>query len=418
MKKRKADDKKEKRKAIEREEGDSGHGKSGGRNADKKNRGKSHGGRGAGKGDRSTSRGGRGAGKGKRGAGTGGVSKKNRGKSKKASRTQKSVESESDENSSSESEDSASSKEDASGPSRGDRRFRKSRRRGSNRGGLRSGAIKMLDKKQKRVENQLFPDDADEVAIYEFDVPDVKLCQKVPLPGKAQALTTSKDAKHVLSFGNDMKAELAEKTFKSFEAFSLSDLMEFQETVEYVASYQPVEKKRVTESVVQAVRVIASNAIHMYSTMRDSDTMGNHGENFKAYTYLQIMYLVMFREAFDSALAELWFVSYAPKFARMARGCAGMAPFKDVREAAAATSARPNDRCLVCGKKGHRADSDVHKAELAEGGLSMSSDKLKSALAYIASDDTLNAEQKRSWSARIKAFYAKMTADSHREDSL
>ena len=404
VKKRKADDKKD--------------GKSGGRNADKKNRGKSHGGRGAGKGNRGKGRGGRGAGKGKRSAGTGGVSKKNRGKGKKASSTRKSVESESDDSSSCEDDDSASSKEDASGPSRGDRRFRKSRRRGSSRGGLRSGAIKMLDKKQKRVENQLFPDDAEEVAIYEFDVPDVKLCQKVPLPGKAQALTTSKDAKHVLSFGNDMKAELAEKTFKSFEAFSLADLMEFQETVEYVASYQPVEKRRVTELVVQAVRVIASNAIHMYSTMRDSDTMGNHGENFKAYTYLQIMYLVMFREAFDSALAELWFVSYAPKFARMARGCAGMAPFKDVREATAATSARPNDRCLVCGKKGHRADSDVHKAEIAEGGLSMSPDKLKSALAYIASDDTLNAEQKRSWSARIKAFYAKMTADSHREDSL
>ena len=390
----------------------------GGRGAGTRNRGKNRKGRGAGRGDRGARKGGRGSSGGSWGTEKYGGAKSSKGKGRKASNTRKSSRDESEDTDSDEESDEASDDEHSTGPSRGDRRFRKSRRRGSNRGGLRSGAIKMLDKKQKRVENQLFPDDADEVTIFEFDVPDVKLCQKIPLPGKAQALTTSKDAKHVISFGNDMKAELAEKVFKSFDAFSLADLMEFQETVEYVASYQPAENKRVTESVVQAVRVIASNAVHLYSSMRDSDTMGNHGENFKAYTYLQIMYLVMFREAFDSSLAELWFVSYAPKFARMARGCPGMAPFKDVREAAAATSASSNDRCLVCGKKGHRADSDVHKAEIAEGALSMSPGKLKSALAYIASDATLNAEQKRSWSARIKAFYAKMTKNSREEDSL
>ena len=387
----------------------------------KSNKGK--GGRGTGKGNRGSHGAKRGAGRGGRGAGRG--NRKAKGDDRKdGGRDQNKRKPKRDESSDGSSEDeSIDTDEDtsASGPSSGDRRFRKSRRRGRIRGGLRSGAMKMLDKKQKRVENQLFGAEGGEVVIYEFDVPDVKLVQKIPLPGKARAFTPSKDAdtaNHVITFGNDMKAELAEKHYKSFEAFSFAELMEFKETVEYVASYQSEDKKRVTESVVEAVRVIARNATHLYSTMRDSDTMGNHGENFKAYTYVQIMYLVMFREAFDNSLAEMFFMNYAPKFATMARGCPGMAPFKDVRESSSAAKASSKDRCLVCGKPGHRADSDVHKAEFAEGSMSRSPEQLKSALAYIASDATLNAEQKRSWSARIKAFWAKMKADSHQEDSL
>ena len=411
MKKRKADEK-EKRKSV----------KSEGSKSTKKSKGR--GGRGGGRGNKGTGKANRGKGRGAgRGAGRG--SRKGKRNSRNDGggdqRKRKPVEDESDEGSSE--NDSIDTDEDVddAGPSSGGRRFRKSRRRGRIRGGLRSGAMKMLDKKQKRVENQLFGEEGGEVVIYEFDVPDVKLVQKIPLPGKARAFTPSKDAdtaNHVITFGNDMKAELAEKHYKSFEAFSFAELMEFKETVEYVASYQSEDKKRVTESVVEAVRVIARNATHLYSTMRDSDTMGNHGENFKAYTYVQIMYLVMFREAFDNSLAEMFFMNYAPKFATMARGCPGMAPFKDVREASSAAKASSKDRCLVCGKPGHRADSDVHKADFAEGSMSTSPEQLKSALAYVASDATLNAEQKRSWSARIKAFWAKLKADSRQEESL
>ena len=121
--------------------------------------------------------------------------------------------------------------EEGEGEGPSSRRFRRSRRTEGGRGGLRSGAVKMLDKQQKRIEQQLFPLDAEQVVIYDFDVPDMKRVLKIPLPGSAQALTTSKDASHVLSFANDMQAVLAERTFKSFDAFSLAELMEFQETV-------------------------------------------------------------------------------------------------------------------------------------------------------------------------------------------
>ena len=266
----------------------------------------------------------------------------------------------------------------------------------------------MLDKQQKRIENQLFPDDAEEVVIYDFEVPDIKLVQKIPLPGKAQALTTGKDASHVLSFSNDMQAVLGEKTFKSFDAFSLSDLMEFQQLVLYVASYQPKDKKEVADSVVEGVNVIASNAISLHATMRDADSLGPYGENFRACTYLQVMYLIMFREVFEGALAEMFFSSYAPKFAVKARGCPGMAPKKDAKIAANVHNAKSNDRCLVCGKPGHRADSDVHKDELAEGSLTMSQSQMSSALAYVAKDSSLDAGQKKLWSTRIRAFWNKL----------
>lgn len=276
----------------------------------------------------------------------------------------------------------------------------------------------MLDKKQKRIEEQLFPNEAEEITIYDFEVPDIKLCLKIPLPGQSQALTTGRDAKHVLSFSNDMQAVLAEKTFKSFDAFSLSDLLEFQHAVEYVAAYQPEENKRVTQSVVEGMKVIVVNAVNLHATMRDSDSLGSYGENFKAYTYLQVMYLIMFREVFEGTLAEMFFWNYAPKFAVRARGCAGMAPWKDAKIATDARKANCNDRCLLCGKTGHRADSDVHKADLAEGALTTSSEQLKEALATIAKDATLNVEQKRSWSARIKAFWKKLQVESNDEGSL
>ena len=242
--------------------------------------------------------------------------------------------------------------------------------------------------------------------------------QKIPLPGKAQALTTGKDAGHVLSFSNDMKAMLSEKTFKSFDAFSLAELMEFQQVVHYVASYQSSEKKDVTDSVAEGVNVIVKNAISMHATMRDSDSLGPYGENFKAYTYTQVMYLIMFREVFEGSLAELFFSSYAPKFAVKARRCPGMAPWKDMKLATNAVKATSKDRCLLCGKSGHRADSDVHKAELAEGSLTTSSDQLSIALANIAKDSGLNAEQKRSWSERIRGFWKKLQAKSASEATL
>ena len=340
--------------------------------------------------------------------------KTSNGRRKKSKSSRKSKKKDDEEESKDEDDDQSSDEEqeedDTSAGSSG--RFRRSRRRKGARGGLRSGAVKMLDKKQKRIEEQLFPNDAKEVCIYEQEVPDMKLVQKIPLPGKAQALTTGKDAGHVLSFANDMKAVLAERTFKSFDAFSLSDLLEFKQVVDYVASYQPEESKRVAESVVEGVTVIVNNAISLHATMRDANELGQYGENFKAYTYLQVMYLIMFREAFEGTWSDMFFWNYAPKFAIKARGCPGMAPWKNPNLATEAPTAKSQDRCLLCGKKGHRADSDVHKQELAEGSRTVSPDQLSAALANIAKDSSLNAEQKRSWSARTRSFWSKLSKEA------
>ena len=89
-----------------------------------------------------------------------------------------------------------------------------------------------------------------------------------------------------------------------------------------------------------------------------------------------------------------------------------------MREATAATDASPNDRCLFCGKKGHRSTSDIHALELAEGGLKASQDQLTAALANIAKDETLSAEQKRTWASRINGFFAKMEAGKHNASAL
>ena len=266
----------------------------------------------------------------------------------------------------------------------------------------------MLDKEQSRVEKQLFQDDAEMVLIYDFEVPEIQKCVKIPLPGKAGALTTSKDAKHVLSFGNNMEAVLAEKTFKSFKAFSLSELMEFQQLVQYVAQFQPKERQEVTDSVVEATNVIAANAIRTYGAMRDADSLGPNGENFKAYTYLQIMYMVMFREAFEGALSDIMWWDYAKKFAIKARGSPGMGPSRCPNVSDSQPKVGASERCLFCGKAGHRASSNIHKHEMAEGGAGYSQENLSKALANIAKDDRLTAELKKRWSGRIKAFWAKM----------
>ena len=246
------------------------------------------------------------------------------------------------------------------------------------------------------------------VLIYEFDVPHMNKCVKIPLPGQAGALTTSSDTKHVLSFSNNMEAVLSEKTFKSFKAFSLSELMEFQQLVQYVARYQPQENQDITDSVVEAVNVIAANSIQTHASMRDADALGHHGENFKAYTYLQVMYMVMFREVFEGALAEMFFWDYAKKFAIKARGAPGMGPRRNANDTDSESTVSKSERCLFCGKAGHRASSSIHKHEMAEGAGCYSQDNLRKALATITSDTKLSAELKKQWTIRIKAFWAKM----------
>ena len=308
-------------------------------------------------------------------------------------------------------EDEYAEEEEHQKGARGARFRRRQRNRGrgkDRRGGLRSSASVLLDKEQSRVEKQLFHEDAETVFIYEFDVPEMHKCVKIPLPGQPGALTTNKDAKHVISFGNNMEAVLAEKTFKSFKAFSLSELMEFQQLVQYVAEYQPEENEDITDSVVEGVNVIASNSIQTYSSMRDADSLGPHGQNFKAYTYLQVMYMVMFREVFEGSLAEMFFWDYAKKFAVKARGAAGMGPSKCTKVSESEPAVGASERCLFCGKAGHRASSNIHKHELAEGGGCYSQENLRKALATIANDVKLNAELKKRWSTRIKAFWAKM----------
>ena len=275
------------------------------------------------------------------------------------------------------------------------------------RGGLRSRGVVLLDKAQSRVEKQLFHDDAVEVLILN-DVPRMQHIVKIPLPGEAQALTTGKDAKHVLKLNGDMEAVLGERTFKSFKAFSLSDLMEFHQLVEYVAEYQPEEKEVVTQSVVKAMRVIVRNAIQVYTSMRDSQWLGEDGEHFRAYAYLQVMCLVMLREAYDGALAEMFFWTYSSRFAIKARGCPGMStrPTLAIKDKDGAV--KSTDRCLACGKAGHLASSAKHKRELAEGSAQETGVMMKSALAEISDDKSLSSADKRSWLARIRAFYAKI----------
>ena len=364
---------------------------------------------------------GRGRGRGRgHGKGRGGRGGKGRG-AKRQSRHAKKSNRDDDENTeeSDQEEDESEEEMHSTSGARGSKFRRRQRKRGGDRkGGLRSHVSVLLDKEQSRVEKQLFHEDAEEVRIYEFDVPVMRKCVKIPLPGKAGALTTSKDAKHVLSFGNNMEAVLAEKTFKSFKAFSLSDLMEFQQLVHYVAEYQPNERQDLTDSVVEGVNVIAANAIQVHASMRDSDSLGPHGENFKAYTYLQVMYMVMFREVFEGSLAEMFFWTYALKFAVKARGSPGMAPWRGTKSLEQNQKVSSTERCLFCGKPGHRACSAVHQDEYAEGSGVYSNDQMKKALKNIAGDGKLSADNKKRWSGRVKAFWAKLLAGTEEEQSL
>lgn len=116
----------------------------------------------------------------------------------------------------------------------------------------------------------------------------------------------------------------------------------------------------------------------------------------------------MFREAFDGSLADMFFWDYAVKFAIKAKGSPGMGISRCPSVSDSEPTVSASERCLYCGKTGHRASSNVHKNEIAEGGGAYSQDKLSKALANIANDQQLTAELKKRWTGRIKAFWAKM----------
>ena len=284
--------------------------------------------------------------------------------------------------------------------------FRRRQRGPDRRGGLRSRGSVLLDKEQAQVEKLLFHEDADAVLIYFADVPYPKCANQIPPPGQAGALTTTKDSKHTLTFNNDMEAVMAEKTFKSFKAFSLSEMMEFQQMVEYVAAYQPPERAEVTASVVEGVRVIAKNAIQAHADMRDSGTLGANGENYRSNNYIQVMYMVMFREVFEGAMSDMWFATFAAKFAYKHRGSSGLSPWRGSGVQQRGSQASARDRCLRCGKAGHKASDARHANDVAEGGTAGAQDELRAALSTIENDDELARADKKRWSTRIRAFWA------------
>ena len=295
---------------------------------------------------------------------------------------------------------------------------RRRRKRGVRKGGLRSGATRLLDKMQSRIQKQLFQPDADPVVVLTEDPPVLHNCNKIPLPGKAQALTVSADSKHVIAFDNGGRAVLASQTFKSFKAFSLADLMEFDQMVEYIGECQPEESRSLAVSVVAGVKQIARNAIRTHAALRDTGKLGMNGENLRAYNYLQVYHLVMFREVFDGSMAEMFWMGYAQDFAIRARGCPGMGPVARGEQSEKPSKASGTMRCLFCGKAGHRADSEVHQDELAVGGAGHSNMQLRQALAEIASDRTLSAAQKKTWSVRTRAFWATVHAKDQNDDAV
>ena len=115
----------------------------------------------------------------------------------------------------------------------------------------------------------------------------------------------------------------------------------------------------------------------------------------------------MFREAFDGAMSEMFFMTYAANFAVRARGCPGMSPSSTSSSGDKSTSS-DNSRCLRCGKKGHLATSAVHQDETAEGGEHYSPQEQKKAIATINSDKSLTAESKKKWVKRINGFWTKL----------
>lgn len=284
---------------------------------------------------------------------------------------------------------------------------------GENRGGLLSNASVLLDKAQSKVAQQLFPKDAEAVLLKESEVPLMSNMVQIPLPGQAQALTAAGN-KHVLTFDNNMQATLTARKFSTFKAFTLAELLEFQQRVEYVASLQPEDQAEVAWSVVTGVRKIVSMASRVYASFRDSGSMGTAGDNFKAYVYLELMNLVMFRVVYTGTMAEMFFMDYAKSFAIKAAGCPGMGQLT-----CTIVGSKQNGKlnigdsiCLYCGKRGHRADSPAHQAEMAEGGTASKQQLLEAALANIARDSRLQADKKKYWSNRIKSFWETVSQKS------
>lgn len=182
--------------------------------------------------------------------------------------------------------------------------------------------------------------------------------------------------------------------------------------VEYVAGFQPEEEDEVTWSVVDAVRLICRNAIQVHASMRDSASLGEQGSHFRAFAYLQVQYLVMYREVYDAANAEQCFWLKSERFAVKARGCPAMSSRSGTiptNTSKSATKIQP--RCLICGKLGRRANSEVHQAAMAEGAEAFSPEKLRQAVARITQDASLTAEKQKQWSGRIKAFWATLRAN-------
>ena len=241
------------------------------------------------------------------------------------------------------------------------------------------------------------------------DMPRMDNMTKIPLPGKAQALSCSSDRRHFIAFDNNMHAVLAEKTYSSFRAFSLAELLEFSQLVEWIGASQPEEEQELAESVVYGVRVIVYNSIRVQAALRDAGKLGDHGEVFKAYAYLQIYYLVMFREVFDCVSAEMFFIQYAQDFAIKARGCPGMALSGSAGSGSSSNGSSKACRCLVCGKAGHRANE--HSTEMAEGTMDLAGGQLQKALTEISNDDKLTPDQKRTWMVRTKGFWRKIQKD-------
>ena len=275
------------------------------------------------------------------------------------------------------------------------------------RGGLRSAASVLLDKAQAKVSRQLFPPNASEIEFISNDVPDLAKMGQIPVPGKAQALTSAGE-KQSLTFDNNMTATLAPKKFSTFKAFTLAELLEFSQRVEYISKLQPVQDETVTNSVVKAVRLIVEKAVRTYTSMKATERLGEGGMYFKAFTYLYLMYLVMFRKVFTGTMAEMFFRDFARDFAVKARGCPGMAAWTP-----STSSSEPkintNEICLKCGERGHKASDPRHQAELAEG--SASPEQMRQALAKVESYKSLSTDQKKHWSLRIKGFWKKLSGD-------
>ena len=49
------------------------------------------------------------------------------------------------------------------------------------------------------------------------------------------------------------------------------------------------------------------NEIRVHSAVRDSNTLGQSGENFKSYVHLNLQFLMMWREVHDNSNAEMVF---------------------------------------------------------------------------------------------------------------